>query len=272
MITERVSTADGREAVPVKPAGAVPVKPAPDEPAPEQAALPKAALHTVTQSAGGSVILRRRSALQTRRSVLYLHCDQETFVPEDLVAWYTERGFHFYVADLRPQDRADRPRRQRGPDRGECFDRLDSACRHLRDSEGIDMIIVAAHAADALTAALWCDARRDAGLADALILSSPVFGRRLRRGLDIACPVLLMLPAASPGSPGGPAGRLAARKRRSKETAATVRLGPHVTWLTLDEGLDGQAPGASPDQRRFFDELGRWLGAYMYGKVRDQLL
>lgn len=263
IITERVSAADDREAVPVKPA--------PDGPVPDQAALPKAALHTVAQSAGGGVILRRRSALQTRRSVLYLHCEQETFVPEDLVTWYTERGFHFYVADLRPQDRGDRPGRQRSPDRGECFDRLDSACRHLRDAEGIDMIIVAAHAADALTAALWCDARRDAGLADALILSSPVFGRRLRRGLDIACPVLLMLAAGDPGAPGGPAGRLATRKRRRNETA-TVRLGPHVTWLTLDEGLDGQAPGAGPDRRRFFDELGRWLGAYMYGKVRDQLL
>jgi hypothetical protein len=260
IITERVSAADDREAVPVKPA--------PDAPAPDQAALPKAALHTVAQSAGGGVILRRRSALQTRRSVLYLHCEQETFVAEDLVTWYTERGFHFYVADLRPQDWAGR---QRGPGRGECFDRLDSACRHLRDAEGIDMIIVAAHGADALTAALWCDARRDAGLADALILSSPVFGRRLRRGLDIACPVLLMFRAGDPGTSGGTAGRLPSRKRRRNETAA-VRLGPHVTWLTLDEGLDGQAPGAGPDRRRFFDELGRWLGAYMYGKVRDQLL
>jgi hypothetical protein len=264
IITERTGAADGREAVPVEPA--------PDEPAPDEAALPKAALHTVAESAGGGVILRRRSALQTRRSVLCLHCDQDTFVPEDLVTWYTERGFHFYVADLRRQDRADRPGRQRGAGREECFDGLDSACRHLRDTEGIDMIIVTAHAADALTAALWCDARRDAGLADALILSSPVFGRRLRRGLDIACPVLLLMaPAGDPGTPGGPAGRLATRMRRKNE-AATVRLGPHVTWLTLEEGQDGQPASASADRRRLFDELGRWLGAYMYGKVRDQLL
>lgn len=30
---------------------------------------------------------------------------------------------------------------------------------------------------------------------------------------------------------------------------------------------------ATPDaRRRLFDEMGRWLGAYMYGQVRDQLL
>jgi hypothetical protein len=98
-----------------------------------------------------------------------------------------------------------------------------------------------------------------------------VFGRRLRRGLDIACPVLMLLPAGDPGTAGGPAGRLATRMRRRNE-AATVRLGPHVTWLTLEEGLDGQVAAASGDRRAFFDELGRWLGAYMYGKVRDQLL
>ena len=132
------------------------------------------------------------------------------------------------------------------------------------------MIIVGAHSADALTAALWCDARRDKGPADALILSSPAF-RRMRRDLDIACPVLVMSPAGGPGTKGGPAGRLTGRRRRRTD-AAPVRLGLHVTWLRPEDGLDEPADGASADRRRFFDELGRWLGAYMYGQVRDQLL
>ena len=256
IITEHAGAADGYEAVPV---------PAPGQAAPDKAALPKAALHTVTDSGGGGVILRRRSTLPTRRSVLYLHCARDTFVPEDLVSWYTERGFHFYVADLRPGGQ-----RRQGPGRDECFAGLDAACRHLRDTEGIDMIIVSAHADDALTAALWCDTRRDAGLADALILSSPTFGRRQRRGLDIACPVLVMSTGGDPEAQGGP-GRLGTRLRRRAD-AATVRLGPHVTWLRLEDGLDGRADGAGADRRQLFDELGRWLGAYMYGKVRDQLL
>src|SRR3984885_153456 len=114
---------------------------------------------------GGGVMLRRRSALPTRRSVLYLHCERDPFVPEDLVSWYTERGFHFYVVDLRPEEALDKPARHRArPGQGERLARIDAACRHLRDTEGIDMIVLSAHGAGALTAALWCDARRDAGL------------------------------------------------------------------------------------------------------------
>jgi hypothetical protein len=243
LTTERGSAADGYEAVPVP----------------------------LASGEATGVMLRRRSMLPSRRSVLYLHCRPDTFVPEDLVGWYTERGFHVYVADLRPQEgqRADRSQAGR-------FARLDAACRCLREAEGHDMIILTADSADAATAAQWCDARREAGGPDALILSSPVFGRRLRRGLDIGCPVLVLSTAG-----GGPSGRL--RSRRTKDPGA-VELGPHVTWLRLESGLDGRAgieqqrddagqpPGGDADRRQFFDEMGRWLGAYMYGGVRDQLL
>jgi alpha-beta hydrolase superfamily lysophospholipase len=246
LITERGSAADGFEAVPVP-------------------------LASGEAAESGGVMLRRRSALPTRRSVLCLHTRPDTFVPEDLAGWYTERGFHFYVADLRPEEgqRADRSRAGR-------FARLDAACRCLREAEGHDMIILAADSADAATAAQWCDERRERGGPDALILSSPVFGRRLRRGLDIGCPVLV-LSAADGQASGRP------RPRRSKDPRA-IKLGPHVTWLRLDAGLDGQtdgagqaghggqAPGRNADRRQFFDEMGRWLGAYMYGGVRDQLL
>jgi hypothetical protein len=155
------------------------------------------------------------------------------------------------------------------------------------------MIILIADSADAATAAQWCDARRETGGPDALILSSPVFGRRLRRGLDIGCPVLVLSAAGDRAS--GPL-----RPRRGKDPGA-IKLGPHVTWLRLDAGPDppagaagrpndgarrddgaqrgdgrrdgdGQAPGETADRRQFFDEMGRWLGAYMYGGVRDQLL
>jgi hypothetical protein len=267
LTTERGSAADGFEAVPVPLASG-----------------------EATENSGA--MLRRRSALPSRRSVLYLHCRPDTFVPEDLVGWYTERGFHFYVADLRPQE-------GQRPDRSSAgrLARLDAASRCLREAEGHDMIILIADSADAATAAQWCDARREAGGPDALILSSPVFGRRLRRGLDIGCPVLVLGAAGDRAS-----GRL--RPRRGKDPGA-IKLGPHVTWLRLDVGPDppadgaaqpdrpvgaagrpgddgerdgarrdgdGQAPGETADRRQFFDEMGRWLGAYMYGGVRDQLL
>jgi hypothetical protein len=52
-----------------------------------------------------------------------------------------------------------------------------------------------------------------------------------------------------------------------------------VTWLQIDAIAGSEAgirAGAdalpTPQRRRLFDEMGRWLGAYMYGQVRDQLL
>jgi hypothetical protein len=132
---------------------------------------------------------------------------------------------------------------------------------------------------------LWCHERREAAPADALVLSSPAFGRRLRRGLDIACPVLVMSAAAEPADQPAAAGRTAtgltstglpatgrtAATARGKKGTDAIRLGPHVTWLRIDDGLTGEASSLD-GRRRFFDEMGRWLGAYMYGQVRDQLL
>jgi alpha-beta hydrolase superfamily lysophospholipase len=262
LIAERGDAADGYEAVPILPAS--------DE--------------TAEAADSGRPMLRRPSALPSRRAVLCVHGQRDTFVPEDLPGWYTERGFHFYVADLRPPDGQRRSQRQRRRARAESA-QLDAACRHLRQAEGIEMIIMTADGADAATAAVWCDARTEADRADALILTAPVFGRRLRRGLDIACPVLVL------GQAGGEASRRGPGRRRGPDQGA-VKLGAHVTWLRLDDGpteldSDGDSgavsgadssadssavSGANADRRRFFDEMGRWLGAYMYGQVRDQLL
>jgi hypothetical protein len=57
-----------------------------------------------------------------------------------------------------------------------------------------------------------------------------------------------------------------------RAASAAAQLGSHVTRLHLPE-LDGRAgPADAAGRQLFFDELGRWLGAYMYGSVRDQLL
>ena len=230
-----------------------------------------------------AAMLRRRSARPSRRAVLYLQCMSDSFVPEDLATWYTERGFHFYVADLRPGSQQDRPREGKRKDKSKgigkglkaCFAGLDSACTFLRQADGIDAVIVGAHGAGALAAALWCHERREAAPADALVLSSPAFGRRLRRGLDIGCPVLVISAAAEPDDQPAAAGLtaagLTANSARGKKGTDAIRLGPHVTWLRIDDGLADKA-SSGDGRRRFFDEMGRWLGAYMYGQVRDQLL
>jgi hypothetical protein len=261
-------------------------------------------------SRNGVAVLRRRTARPSRRAVVYLHCLDDSFVPADLVGWYTDRGFHFYAADLRTMGGGRPGTPEGGPpseELGTYFACLDAAVAYMHAADAIDTVVVSAHAAGALFAALWCHARRGSRPVDALILAGPDLGpgrtwparaaaarengaagrpspllagaqRRLRRGLEIACPVLVMCPAAGGHGPGtggllplgvlgalGALGTLAGRR-------ATVRLGEHVTWLTLDGGLPGQAPAPAPQRRRFLDELGRWLSAYLSGQIRDQLL
>src|ERR1022692_1741459 len=266
---------------------------------------------------GGAAMLRRRSARSSRRAVLYVHCLTDSFVPESLASWYAERGFHFYVADLRPSARPDQPADEQGAgaDLSGCAGALDVMARHLRESEAIDTMVVSAHATGALISALWCDARRNASPAEALILADPAFGtgrrrhlgqdtgsakgsgsgngadpdeaatargrrlpgplagaqRRLRRGLDISCPVLVMCTAADWDAQGeGRRGLLL--RRQYGGGPGTLRLGRHVTWLRLDDGQAGPLPPAEAESRPFFGALGRWLGAYLAGQFRDQLL
>jgi hypothetical protein len=249
---------DGYEAVPLRPSPTAASRPA-------------------------AVMFRRRSAQPSRRGVLHLQTARDAPVAPDLARWYTERGFHFYVAALPWPGQA---RQRGGKVLAAAFTELDARCEHLRETEGIDNVIVTAHGEGALAAALWCAgpdragpdragpgrAGQDragqgrAGQADALILYAPSLGRPARRGLDIPCPVLVI---GGPGTAGGRAGR---RRGRRAEPVATVDLGRHVTWLRPTDGEARPDAREERDRARFFDEMGRWLGAYMYGEVRDQLL
>ncbi|MGE5289864.1 MAG: hypothetical protein ACM3ML_22285 [Micromonosporaceae bacterium] len=46
----------------------------------------------------------------------------------------------------------------------------------------------------------------------------------------------------------------------------------HVTYLRIDGGIHDLMLSAGPIRKRVYDELGRWLGAYLSGQVRDRLL
>jgi hypothetical protein len=258
-------------------------------------------------------LVRRRSARRSRRAVLYVQCLADPSVQPDLAVWYLQRGFHFYLADLR----AARPR-SRDATLAEYFGYLDSALRHVRDADGNTTVLVSAHRAGAVIAALWCHARRATGSPEALIMADPDFGpdqhwlhrllgaclagktpygsarpaanttyadpsvagraatggearlpevlpqaqRKLRRGLDIACPVLVMSPSAVNASVRGP--RYLA--------GPPARLGPHVTSLRLASAPPGLARPDRAARRCVYDELSRWLGAYLAADARDQLL
>jgi alpha-beta hydrolase superfamily lysophospholipase len=209
---------------------------------------------------GSTALFRRRSAHASRRGVLHLQSARDTPAPPDLAAWFTERGFHFYVAALPWPAAPGRPRRPGGAALAAAFAELDARYEHLRTADGIDNVIVTAHGEGALAAARWCSAP-SGSQPDALILYAPSFGagrRADRRGLDIPCPVLVI---------GG-----AARRRPGERQGDAIHLGSHVTWLRPADSEARPDARDPEDRRRFFDEMGRWLGAYMYGQVRDQLL
>jgi alpha-beta hydrolase superfamily lysophospholipase len=221
-------------------------------------------------SGGGAVMFRRRSAQPSRRAVLHVQAAGDPAVPSDLARWFTERAFHFYLTGMRlPGQLAGRPGQAAAGARfGQAFADLDAACCHLREADGIDHLIVTAQDKGALAAALWTDRLQaggpDGATADALILFGPVLPARPGLQLNIACPVLVL--AQDAGAPGSASGRSWPLRSRRADPAP-ARLGSHVTWLQLP----GPAARACDGRQAFFTELGRWLGAYMYG-VRDQLL
>jgi hypothetical protein len=234
---------------------------------PAGAAGNSAASASAAEGSGSTALFRRRSAHASRRGVLHLRSARDTPPPPDLASWFTERGFHFYVAALRWPRAPGRIRRHGSRALAAAFTELDARCEHLRTADGIDNVIVTAHGEGALAAAMWCSAPPSGSHPDALILYAPSFGRgrrAARRGLDIPCPVLVI---------GGTVRRrLRLRRGAATTPAATIHLGSHVTWLRPADGEARPDARDPEDRRRFFDEMGRWLGAYMYGQVRDQLL
>ncbi len=228
-----------------------------------------------------TAVVQRKSAQPTRRAVLCAQAPGDPVAPADLASWFTERAFHFYVARLRVPATAALTGRRARHDLVPAFADLDAACRRLREADGMASVLVTAHGRAAVAAALWSDSRQQVGDgqpggsaradgraaagersdqsgADALILSAPAWPKASLR-LHIACPVLVLAGqnAARTGSRPWP-------HRSRGRGAPPLQLGSHVTWLALAD--------ASADRRRFLDELGRWLGAYMYGPLHDQLL
>ena len=224
-------------------------------------------------------MFRRRSLQPSRRAVLHVQAAGDPALPSGLGDWFTERAFHFYLTGLRLPGRLALGRlalsrlalagRTRGSQLGSAFADLDAACAHLRDADGIGHVVVSAQGRAALAAALWSDASSSnvpaGSAANALILSEPALPARPAVSLNIACPVLVLTsPVSAQPVRTGPVrtGPVGGGMRHRRPVAATARLGSHVTWLQLPE----------PGEQAVFDELGRWLGAYMYGPGRDQLL
>jgi hypothetical protein len=213
-------------------------------------------------SLGSTAAIVRRSAAQTtRRAILYVRAPGDPAAPADLARWFTERAFDFYGAVLPLSPTASLSGRRGGRNLSAAFADLDAAYSRLRWGDGMASVIVAAHGRAALAVARWSHDRK-AG--DALILSAPAWPAG-RVHLEIACPILVF--GQTQRDARGSAAAM--MRRRVHRNVRPPQLGSHVTWLML---ADSGASDAGADRLRYLDELGRWLGAYMYGAGRDQLL
>jgi hypothetical protein len=209
-------------------------------------------------------IFRRRSGQPSRRGVLHVQAPGDPPVPADLGAWCTERAFHFYLAGLRSPSQAPVGARPAARYLTGAFADLDAACAHLRDADGIASVIVSAQGRGAIAAALWRDSRLAA--TDSLVLLRPQLPAGACLSLDIDCPVLVL--TDDDGARSRAARRWPGRGRIMQADAASLQLGGHVTWLRLPALAEHESDAG----RMLVAQLGRWLGAYMYGQERDQLL
>lgn len=94
--------------------------------------------------------------------------------------------------------------------------------------------------------------------------------RRVRRGLEIDCPVLLMASTASTPTAGrwDPALHTADGVLRADDIAALApRLGRHVTTVRIEGGVHDLVLSGDEARGRVFRELDRWLAAYLPSPV-----
>jgi len=121
-----------------------------------------------------ATLVRRPAAAPTGRAVLHVHGFADYFFHTAFAEWWTERGYDFYAVDLRKYGRS--LREHQTPtyvaDLEEYFEDLDEAWRIVAERDGHDHVVISAHSTGGLTASLWADARRPAGLAG-LVLNSP---------------------------------------------------------------------------------------------------
>ncbi|GAB7039790.1 MULTISPECIES: alpha/beta hydrolase [Catenuloplanes] len=128
-----------------------------------------------------ATLVRRRSEHPDGRAVLYVHGFVDYFFQTHLAEFFTDRGWDFYALDLRKYGRSLLPHQTPNFCRSldEYFPELDEAARIIREEDGHDRMLVAAHSTGGLIASLWADARRTRGWVDGLFLNSPFFDLNL---------------------------------------------------------------------------------------------
>jgi alpha-beta hydrolase superfamily lysophospholipase len=124
-----------------------------------------------------ATLVRRRGERPSRRAVLYVHGFVDYFFQTHFADFFVDNGWDFYAVDLRKYGRSLLPHQSPNFCRSltEYFPELDEAARIIREDDGHDQLLVAAHSTGGLITSLWADARSGSGTIDGLFLNSPFF-------------------------------------------------------------------------------------------------
>jgi alpha-beta hydrolase superfamily lysophospholipase len=87
--------------------------------------------------------------------------------------------------------------------------------------------------------------------------------RQAHTGLAVDVPVLVMASARSARGKNGDLTSADAVLNADDIARWSTRIGPHVTCVRVDGGMHDLALSAEPVRAKFFEELDRWLRAYM---------
>lgn len=135
-----------------------------------------------------STLVRRRAPEPTNRAVLWVHGWSDYFFQTHVADYFVAQGFDFYALDLRKCGRSHAPHQTAHFCRSmhEYAPELDEAARIVRNADGHDTLLIAAHSTGALATVLWAHRRRGARVVDGLLLNSPFFDLNLPRWLRTA--------------------------------------------------------------------------------------
>jgi alpha-beta hydrolase superfamily lysophospholipase len=124
-----------------------------------------------------ATLVRRRAPEPSRRAVLYVHGFVDYFFQTHMADFFVGMGWDFYALDLRKYGRSLLPHQTPNFCRSltEYFPELDEAARLIRQDDGHDQLLVAAHSTGGLITSLWSHVRQGQGAIDGLFLNSPFF-------------------------------------------------------------------------------------------------
>ena len=120
-----------------------------------------------------TLVHREPTGPAPRRAVLYVHGFVDYFFQAHVGDAFAAHGYDFFALDLRDYGRSIRPGREPNfvTELAAYSEEIDAAVRLLRADH--DQLVVLGHSMGRLVTSLWADARRGAGVVDALVLNSP---------------------------------------------------------------------------------------------------